>query len=91
MCCCRLERQAWGCQSMSGRQRPCSSCQRCSGGRARRAIFRQNRAKGPNPLSVQKKKRSQPDAAGTDHAETGSKPKRKRSRKKAKGDGDGEE
>ncbi len=56
-----------------------------------KSIFRQNRAKGPNPLSVQKKKRSQPDAAGTDHAETGSKPKRKRSRKKAKGDGDGEE
>ena len=52
-----------------------------------KSIFRQNRAKGPNPLSVQRKKRPQPDAAVTDQAEDGPKSKRKRTRKKAKEDG----
>ena len=48
-----------------------------------KSIFRRKGAKGPNPLSVQKKKRPERDAAGSDHADAGSKPKRKRSRKKA--------
>lgn len=53
-----------------------------------KSIFRQKRAKGPNPLSMQKRKRPQLGAAGADPAEDGPKPKRKRSRKKAKLDGD---
>ena len=53
-----------------------------------KSIFRRKGAKGPNPLSVQRKKRPQPDAAGADHVEDGPKSKRKRSRKKSKEDGD---
>lgn len=53
-----------------------------------KSIFRQNRAKGPNPLSMQKRKRAKGDAAGAQTAEAGSevpKSKRKRSRKKTSG------
>ena len=53
-----------------------------------RSIFRQKRAKGPNPLSVQKKKRPHLGPAGADEAEAMPKPKRKRSRNKVKEVGD---
>lgn len=50
-----------------------------------KSIFRQKRAKGPNPLSVQKKKRPLKEtAAARGDAEAAAKPKRKRSRTKAK-------
>ena len=50
-----------------------------------KSIFRQKRAKGPNPLSVQKKKRPlKQTAAATGNAEAAAKPKRKRIRTKAK-------
>ena len=48
-----------------------------------RNIFRQNRAKGPNPLSVQKKQKPRANGAGGQSAEGAAKAKRKRSRKKA--------
>ena len=48
-----------------------------------RSIFRQNRAKGPNPLSVQKKQKPRAGGAGGQSAEGAAKAKRKRSRKKA--------
>ena len=51
-----------------------------------KSIFRQKRAKGPNPLSVQKRKKPQLGAAGGEPAEDWPKAKRKRSRKKAKSD-----
>ena len=50
-----------------------------------KSIFRQKRAKGPNPLSVQKKKRPLKETpAATGDAEAAAKPKKKRSRKKGK-------
>ena len=48
-----------------------------------RSIFRQKRAKGPNPLSVQKKKKPHAEGAGGQSAEVAAKAKRKRSKKKA--------
>ena len=53
-----------------------------------KSIFRQKRAKGPNPLSVQKKKRPHLRPAGADQAEAMPKPKRKRSRNTVKEAGD---
>ena len=47
-----------------------------------RSIFRQKRAKGPNPLSVQKKKQLRTEGAGGQSAD-GAKARRKRSRKRA--------
>lgn len=49
-----------------------------------KSIFRQNRAKGPNPLSVQKRKRPRAEGAGMQKAESTAKVKRRRSRKKAR-------
>ena len=48
-----------------------------------RSIFRQKRAKGPNPLSVQKMKKPRAEGAGGQSAEGMAKAKRKRSRKRA--------
>ena len=53
-----------------------------------KSIFRRKGAKGPNPLSVQKKKRPHAEAASAEHAEAGSKAKRKRHGKKLKEAGD---
>ena len=53
-----------------------------------KSIFRRKGAKGPNPLSVQKKKRPYAEAASSQHAEAGSKAKRKRSGKKLRDAGD---
>ena len=49
-----------------------------------RSIFRQKRAKGPNPLSVQKKKRPGAEGAGRQGAAGAASAKRKRSRKKVR-------
>ncbi len=49
-----------------------------------RSIFRQNRAKGPNPLSVQKRKQPLAAAPASEDADAAAKPKRRRSRKKAR-------
>ena len=48
-----------------------------------KSIFRQKRAKGPNPLSVQKKQRAHAGGAGGQSTEGAAKVKQKRSRKKA--------